>query len=374
MRNFTSHSTKINDIEAEFVAVSNQIYAGKDFYLVGKKEENERFLKLIWQFVGREKFSTTDQLDDRVVVICNYRNRMNYEKCKKEFESKGYEEGINFFQGEVFAPVYVLATAGKLVIDRIEIFLTSYCTLNCEKCIAYIPYFKKHENTSLKMLKDDADLIFKKIDFVDKLKLLGGEGFAYPFLKEYILYLHENYGEQIGTVRIGTNGTIFPRQDVLDVIRECGVIIDISDYSLGVSDLCKMDEVIALFEKNNIRYEVKRSGEQWLDMGFPDNIPEPLPDIEIEERFHKCAMFCRNFYDGKYWFCCSNFAAVRAKLFPEDENDYLDFKETIEKKDILMYELGYSKLGHTTFCRVCRGCSEEVNPMTVPVAKQKERD
>ncbi len=57
-------------------------------------------------------------------------------------------------------------------------------------------------------------------------------------------------------------------------------------------------------------------------------------------------------------------------MFPIDENDYFDFKKEFSKKELLEYELGFSKLGHTTFCAVCRGCSDEVNPFHVEVAQQ----
>ena len=55
-------------------------------------------------------------------------------------------------------------------------------------------------------------------------------------------------------------------------------------------------------------------------------------------------------------------------------NDYFDFERNFSKKELLEYELGYSNLGHTTFCKVCRGCSDEVNPFHVEVAKQIENN
>ena len=57
-------------------------------------------------------------------------------------------------------------------------------------------------------------------------------------------------------------------------------------------------------------------------------------------------------------------------MFAEDNNDFFDFNKEFTKKELLEFELGYSQLGHTTFCRVCRGCSEEANLCQVEVAKQ----
>jgi len=64
---------------------------------------------------------------------------------------------------------------------------------------------------------------------------------------------------------------------------------------------------------------------------------------------------------------------VQAGLFPADDNDYLDFRRELSKTEILEFEVGFSPLGHTTFCGVCRGCSLEANPLQVPVARQREK-
>ncbi|MCX4377815.1 MAG: hypothetical protein OSJ61_16810 [Lachnospiraceae bacterium] len=52
----------------------------------------------------------------------------------------------------------------------------------------------------------------------------------------------------------------------------------------------------------------------------------------------------------------------------KDENDHFDFNKF--NKELMEYELGYGRLGHSTFCGVCRGCSEETNDMHIPVVRQ----
>lgn len=366
-------STKLSDAEGILRKIGADITdETKQFYLEGSDHENELFLKKLGQKGKSTSLRISNIIDKgfNTFVICTYRDRKKYNNALTFWNSKGYIENETFFQAEVFSAIYNFYKYDKMVLDRVEIFLTPFCTLNCEKCIAYIPYFKEKKHVGLQMLLNDADLLFGKVDFVDKLKVLGGEGFLYPYLKEYLDYLYENYGDKIGSVRIGTNGTIFPKEDILAVCRKYGVIVDVSDYMNAVPDKCHLQEVVDLLEDNGVRYDIKRTGEQWLDMGFPNNIPEPLEKPELEEHFHKCAMFCRQFYDGKFFFCCSNFAAVRTGMFPENENDYLDFRKEQNKEKILAFELGYTVLGHLTFCKVCRGCSEEANPLAVEVAKQ----
>ncbi len=308
--------------------------------------------------------------DKQAVIICTARERKEYDDLKNSFAEKGFIENQTFFQGEVFSMIYDVYIRDVIRIDRVEVFLTSCCTLKCEKCISYIPYFKNVYHTSLAQLKSDADVLFKNVDYIYKLKLLGGEGFLYPYLIEYIDYVYENYGEKIGTIRIGTNGTIFPKIEILEMCKRDHVTIDISDYRVAVPDRCKLEEVKKYCLDNGVAVDIKRTGEQWLDMGFPDNKPEFEGEKQIQRHFHKCAMFCRQFAKGKLYFCCSNFAAVAAGLFPDSENDYFDFNKQFSKKELLEFELGYSELGHTTFCGVCGGCSEEANSRRVEVAKQ----
>ena len=190
----------------------------------------------------------------------------------------------------------------------------------------------------------------------------------------YINYLNDKYGDKIGSIRIGTNGTIFPGQAVLEMCERNNVTIDISDYTNAVPNICMLDDVKKICQEHGVAVDVKRTGEQWLDMGFPDHPPREKNEEELREHFFKCAMFCRQFSNGKYYFCCSNFAAVCVGLFPDDENNYFDFRQEFTKRELLEFELGYSMLGHTTFCSVCNGGSIEANQCNVPVAKQKNRD
>lgn len=362
-----------------------------EYYVIGTENEIIDFYKKMGKYVlGIKAFCVTNKhitdlsgvqviskrdicVDEYVIVICTAREREEYEREKFAWQEKGLMENLQFIHAELFSMLYDVYEREQIRIDRIEIFLTSRCTLNCEKCIAYIPYISKRVDVPLEQLIQDADILFGKVDYVYKLKLLGGEGLLYPYLMEYIDYLYNNYGDKIGTIRVGTNGTILPGQDILDMCKRDNVIMDVSDYSVAVPQISKIEEVRRLCEENGVQIDVKRTGEQWLDLGFPDNTPDKKDEEKLRDRFFKCAMFCRQFSKGKMWFCCANYSAVYAGLFPENENDYFDFHREFSKKELLQYEVGLSKLGHTTFCSVCRGCSVEANSCYVEVAKQKVR-
>lgn len=396
MRNFSIYDTVWKNPGHELDIIAERIF-DKDnhFYFTGRTEEVIAFIckhkfqnHKIWMKIlenmdeyylqsdinNIEIVPEQEALNDkhRIIIHVSY-DRNEWEMALDKWKLLGGILNQNFFQGEVFAAVYEVYGLGEIHIDRIEIFLTSICTLNCEKCIAYVPYFKKPKITPLQQLKEDAYLLFQTVDYIHKLKLLGGEGFLYPYLIEYVDYLHTYYGNRIGSIRIGSNGTILPNQALLEMCKRNKVTVDISDYTQAVPNMCMLDKVKCICEEYGVEVDVKRTGEQWLDMGFPMNLPTKKTELELQEHFHKCAMFCRQFVNGKYYFCCSNFAAVHTGMFPDNENDYLDFTKGISKKKLLEFELGYSRMGHTTFCNVCRGGSEEANPCKIEVAKQMKK-
>lgn len=389
MRNYSIHNTKWECRGHELDELASIMLNEKnEYYLVGSKEDINSFYEKTGQYMksimgiilleeadleySGQRIVTENQvqINDHIILVCTARNRLEYEAIKNKWETKGILENRQFFQGELFSMIYDVYIRKQIRLDRIEIFLTSRCTLNCEKCISYIPYFHRRTDVPLEQLKKDADLLFQKIDYIYKLKLLGGEGLLYPSLVEYIDYLCGHYGKKIGTIRIGTNGTILPTRDILDMCVRNHVVLDISDYSEAVPDKSKLDEIKILCDRYHVAVEIKRVGEQWLDLGFPNSTFSKRNEEQLQKLFHGCSMFCRQFAKGKMWFCCTNFAAVCAELFPENENDYFDFESDFSPKELLEYEVGYSQLGYTTFCNVCGGCSEEVNPCQVEVAKQ----
>ncbi len=376
MRNFSIKNTVWKNRGHEFDEIADNIFLrDKRYYIYGLDKENSKLSERMTSGVKSGKVIVIKQKEDVVfesssIVICTFLERKEYEEAVHYFSEIGFQENRNLFQGEVFRMLYDVYVRNEIRIDRIEIFLTSCCTLNCEKCIAYIPYFKKVVHTPLEQLKQDADILFSQVDFVEKIKVLGGEGLLYPNLIEYLDYLHEHYGEKIGSIRIGTNGTILPNQKILKMCKRNNVTMDISDYTNAVPELCKLEEVRELCVNNGVAVDIKRTGEQWLDMGFPNNIPPEKTEEELKNHFEKCAMFCRQYSNGKLYYCCSNFAAVHIGLFPDDENNYFDLRKSFMKTELMEYEIGFCNLGHTTFCNVCNGGAEELNPYHVEVAKQ----
>lgn len=395
MRNYAIRNTKWLNKGHEMDYMASLIMRpGNDIYIVGSTTEIMAFYERVGKVLDKEgvikgivhtesektisginiPIISDEEIPNSIntIIVCAAFERGKYESLRRLFQGYGFEENKQFFQGEIFSMVYEVYALDKICIDRIEVFVTSFCPLKCEKCIAYIPYFKQYTHTPIDKLKDDADCLFSNVDYIGKYKVLGGDALSYPYLHDYIEYICNKYGEKIGSIRIGTNGTILPSNELLSLFSKYNVVMDVSDYRCSIGSRSKLEKIKELCDQHNVALDVKRTGEQWLDMGFPKKIPGLRDEAHIRDHYFMCAMFCRDFDDGKLYHCCSNFAAVKAGLFPKNENDYFDFRKSFSKKELLEYELGYCSLGHTTFCNVCRGGSDEANPFHTEVAKQVE--
>ena len=393
MRNYSIKNTKwlnkgheLDYIAALIMRPDNEVY------LVGSANEMRAFYERIGTELlsrGQIKGAVDTESGERIegvdipivydsdiprsintIIVCTAFERKKYESTRQLFQGYGFEENRQFFQGEIYAIIYEVYVLDRICLDRVEIFLTSHCPLRCEKCIAYIPYFKEYSHTPIDKLKSDADCLLNKVDYINKYKVLGGDGLVYPDLVEYIDYVCVKYGHKIGSVRIGTNGTIIPSESVLDICMKYDVIMDVSDYKCTIGERSKLDQIIETCNKAGVKVDIKRTGEQWLDMGFPNRLPGEKDEDGLKNHYYMCSMFCRDFDDGKLFHCCTNFAAVKAGLYPLNSNDYFDFRKEFSKKELMEYEIGFCDIGHTSFCKVCRGCSDEVNPFHTEVAKQ----
>ena len=183
MRNYSIHNMKWENRGHELDGLASiMLGQAKRYYLIGSREEVAFFYEKTGRYMGRDipvvmpqegQLGWTGQttvsekdlcMNDRTILICAVRNRAEYEAQRKKWREKGFVENRSFFQGELFSMIYDVYVRNQIRIDRIEIFLTSRCTLNCEKCISYIPYFTRRVDIPLEQLKKDADILFRKVD------------------------------------------------------------------------------------------------------------------------------------------------------------------------------------------------------------------
>lgn len=280
-----------------------------------------------------------------------------YSDIKEELDQEGLKENIDYFHAALFTTVFLMYKYNQLYISSTDISLTEKCTFNCEKCNMYMPYYKDPVDNNIENVLNDIDCYFSYVTYLKEIHLIGGETFLYPYLGKVIEHLVCKYSKNIGKIIINTNGTIIPNKDITDQLKSELIEVRISDYTDAVKYAKVLEKTIQYFSHNKIKFSCSKMN--WCDFGFPEN-PINLSDAqELKRHFDLCGVTFRGLYNKKYYFCHSNTSAVRSGLFDDNDNDYLDLSST-NKKIFMEYELGYSKLGYCTFCKVCRGCASDL--------------
>lgn len=155
----------------------------------------------------------------------------------------------------------------KITIPYMDFSITTLCSLSCKDCTEWIPYLKEKKIFSFDEIKKWLDNLFNNIEYVYFITILGGEPFLNPELYKivkYLLYL-QSVG-YIGYIRIVTNGTIVPKDNVIKLLSESDVLVNISGYKNTGNNIKKLVEI---FNQNNVKYFYANDF-KWTDLGRPN--------------------------------------------------------------------------------------------------------
>lgn len=259
---------------------------------------------------------------------------------------------------------------------NISVLITSKCTLNCEYCSSGLPYQTKREHLPVEQLMEQVEQILALYSaagiYVEHLDLLGGEPLLHPQLADIVDTVCRR-GEMFHELRILTNGTVLPEEELLETISRQTVpfLMILSDYG---SLSPRTAEVCGRLEAHGLRYRVDRyhgSG-QYFD-GWVSYGQDGIVEGTAEERYRNCAFFqsgtAESFQDRLY--PCVRALALdstgRAEIPAEDYIDLRDaFGENVRKlRSFTTRETPYQT------CVRCTGLCE--NAIRYPAAKQAER-
>jgi hypothetical protein len=235
----------------------------------------------------------------------------------------------------------------------------------------FMPFYKKKcYNISYNDILKDFETLFKYVDKISKLVLLGGEPMLHKEFTQIIEFLFNTYSEKFDVLTIITNGTVLPKDELIDVCKRYkNIIISISDYNLNNSYSVKLNKVESCFEKNGIKVERYKNLE-WKDFVFPyDKIN--LSNEEAYINMNKCNPMFRGYNDSKFYFCHIVWSANKAGLHKEQPHDYVDFSQVNEntREKVVMMNICCFDDKYISLCKDCAGCSY-LNQRYIPVAEQ----
>lgn len=285
--------------------------------------------------------------------------------CKKDFDF------ADNFENE-YLPMYVWNKTCEIFMPLSQIVLTERCTLKCIKCAHACHMTNKDSiDLTLEQAKRSSDYFFKNVDYVQEFVLIGGEPFLYEELSEIISYIGDKYRSKIGLFAITTNGTIIPKQKVLDACKKYNIFINISNYKLQIPRLennyIKLEYVL---KQNQIDYYLFAEETDWYDYGFGE-VERNADEEQLIKVFDECKTPCHEVRENRLYYCVMARSVSDNLRMNIGKEDYFNLgNENFDRLDLVAFILGYSEKGYLDMCNFCRG-KDAVNHL-VPAAEQRK--
>ena len=254
-------------------------------------------------------------------------------------------------------------TIDKLVLKSLDVQITEKCSLKCKDCSNLMQYYKKPIDTDFNILENAMDKIMSSVDFIDELRVLGGDPFMYKELGKIINKL-STY-ENVGRIVVYTNAKFIPKNQNLDYLRLPRVILDITNYGEASS---AADKFVDFAKKEGISYSMNHCN-TWQDCGRI--VPKSnKTEKELEHQFNNC---CNSdlisLLHGKLYRCPFSANGVNLKAFEANKDDEIDLNDNISKKELRdrIMHLAFGKK-YLTACRFCNG--RDYSTANIPSAIQ----
>ena len=149
--------------------------------------------------------------------------------------------------------------------------------------------------------------IFKSMKPVYFFNMSGGEPFLYKHTADIIEYIDSKYRNKIGTFRMVTNGTVVPKDEVLEKISKCRIEIKIDDYRKQVPKYNdNFDKLNSKLDEYGITHYAYRVDE-WIDLAPEKTDYSMLSEEELVKHRDSCSQTWEELRGGKLYSC--NYAA-----------------------------------------------------------------
>ena len=220
----------------------------------------------------------------------------------------------------------------ELVLPYLPLYLTTRCTLNCEKCNNLMPLF--HGNAydfSWETLKESFTHILSLLKELIFCELVGGEPFLNADFEKILEFIMQQ--DKIRQIIVVTNGTVIPSDSVIEKLRESKAIVRISDYGLFE----KMSQLVAKLDKAGVNIRIQQDM-KWNDPGGINKRGKSHEELYHQYNCCEFSLKCKYLCEDKL-FTCARAASLYRLGITDAKGDVLTISQETQKEDILAFYL-----------------------------------
>ena len=376
----------------EFDHMYQEISEKKGFYLFGAGDYGQQFLHVFEKEIPIKGFIDNDPVkqgkiirgmkcyspedvtlsnDEGIVITMSQIARV---KTIEQLKECGYKKDKTFFIIEEFLSVYYVYKNEQVYFSSISFLPSTACNLDCRYCLNFNPFAKQFYVREWEDLVKDVDLFFSCVDRIMLFHISGGEPMIYKHTADLALYIDKNYGNRIDTLRMVTNGTIVPKDEMLEKLSKCRLEITVDDYREAVPRFTEQfDRLICKLKEYQIPYYINKV-DSWIDLGPEKTDYSGRTEECLEEHRENCSQSWQELRDGKLYSCnYASYATVAGIAGEQDLEEVYDLTKFIpkKKKELVEFRLGYTTKGYTNFCKKCRGFTPDNREAMKPAVQMK---
>jgi len=235
----------------------------------------------------------------------------------------------------------------SLKVDSVDLMLTEKCSLKCKDCSNLMQFYAKPIDEDYDLVIASIDILMDTVDFVQEIRLLGGEPLMYKKVDLVIKHLlkYKNFGQ----IKINTNGTIVPKEEKLKVFQNEKIYFDIANYG---KDSRNVEALVRALTQMNIAHNAARVTE-WQDVG-------KIVKTNRTEDGHKevfgncCTSRSLTILHGRLYLCPFAANATNLKAIPYTKKDIIDLN--VENKNELKKQI-HNLYFNTEYLEACTSCN-----------------
>lgn len=184
------------------------------------------------------------------------------------------------------------------------------CSLRCDNCCEGNTDIAAADKkfTPMQTILADVRKMAAASDFITVLDFAGGEPFLHPELVEILQAVRAI--DNIGFINIFTNGTVPPKERLLQELRHERVTVNVSSYSLHVTKAQRehIDTTLNALQSNGCQWFMNEN-KTWLDCSSFDFVPQD--EATLKHRFANCFLAdCQRLDRGVLYRCVHQYAGV----------------------------------------------------------------
>ena len=378
----------------EYDDVYQRISEKKSFYLFGAGDYGKQFMHIFQSEIQIKGYIDNDSSMRGTMINgkpCNFLEDISLGRNEgivvtmsqtarvsalEQLKTSGYKKNVEYFIIEEFLSVYHVYKNNKVYFSSISFLPSTICNLNCRHCLNFNPFAGQFYVREWKELVQDIDLFFSCVDRIMLFHVSGGEPMLYKYTADLLEYIDKNYGDRIDTLRTVTNGTIVPKEEILQKLSMCHVEITVDDYRDKIPQFrTQFDELIRRLEEYHIKYFINKA-DSWIDLAPERTDYTSWTEEKLIRHRENCNQSWQELRGGKIYSC--NYAAyatvagITGEQNLEEVYDLSAFSSD-KKKGLVEFRLGYTTKGYTGFCRRCRGFTLENSEGVEPAVQLTQR-